>query len=107
MTRNAVRWRRRALAAMRDPWVLLSAGSGVVVAWAIGIPPALDVTTAAVMLASATGISIFVGSDGDAAGFDDHDDAAPRLRSGTRQAQLVAVLEGYLADLRKMHGSKL
>jgi hypothetical protein len=107
MTRHGATLRRRALAAVRDPWVLLSAGVGVGVAWALGIPPALDVATGAVMLASATGIGIFVGAGRDGGSLDDDDDAAPRLRSGTRQAQLVSALEGYLADLREMHRSRL
>jgi len=107
MTPNASRrLRRRTVAAMRDPWVLLSAAVGGGLAWAVGIPAALDVGTGVVMLASAAGISAFVGHD-DGLSSDEEDAPLLRLRSGTRQAQLVTALEGYLADLRKLHDTKL
>ena len=99
------RTRRRTATALRDPWVLLSAGLGGGAAWAVGIAPVLDVATAAVMLASAAAISVLTGRDQKSS--EDEDDPAPRLRPGTRQAELVAALEGYLSDLRTMNASDL
>lgn len=91
---------RRAADELRDPWVLLLAGLGGGLAWAIGIPALVALLIAVAMLAGA-------GTLGAVRNAGAPELEGPKLRSGTQQRQLVDALEGYLGDLRAMRHTKL
>jgi len=84
---------RRAAQTLRDPWGWMVAVIGGGAAWAVGLPVVGAGAVGVGMLAAATAVAAVVGSDAS---------DEPELRSGTRQRQLVATLDGYLDDLREL-----
>jgi hypothetical protein len=86
------------LASMRDPWVLLlSAFEGATV-WACGAPIPLAAATAAVTLGTAAAFT--------ALGTKHRTTPAP-LRAGTRQHELINLLDGHVRSLRALQNSAL
>jgi hypothetical protein len=96
MTHNG--FRTRMLASMRDPWVLLlSAFEGATV-WACGAPIPLAAATAAVTLGTAAAFT--------ALGTKYRTTPAP-LRAGTRQHELINLLDGHVRSLRALQNNAL
>jgi hypothetical protein len=93
----------RAGRALRDPWSLVVAGIGVGSAWAIGLPVGAVGLVGAGML----GVAAVVGGAvrGDGSGGDEPE--PPPLRPGTVQANLVATLQGYRADLDQLQQTQM
>ncbi len=83
---------------MRNPWALLLSTFGGALAWAFGTPVPLAVWTAGVMLATAAAVGVLTGSS---------DDAPARLRRGTRQEELVILLDGHVRSLRALQSKAL
>lgn len=94
----------RAARALRDPWSLVAAGIGAGSAWAIGLPVGAVGLVGAGMLGVAAVVGGAVRGDGQDASAEP--DAQP-LRPGTVQAQLVATLQGYRADLEQLQRARL
>ncbi len=93
---------RRAAQALRDPWSLVAVGVGAGAAWALALPIAGVAAVGIGML----GVAGVVGA---VSGKDKADDSRPEpdLRPGTKQFQLVATLESYLADLTHLQAGPL
>lgn len=83
---------------MRNPWALLLSAFGGALAWAFGTSVPLSVGTAGVMLATAAAVGAVTGSS---------DDAATPLRRGTRQEELVILLDGHVRSLRALQSKAL
>jgi hypothetical protein len=83
---------------MCNPWPLLLSSFGGALAWALGTPVPLSVGTAVVMLATAAAVGAFTGSS---------DDAPVQLRRGTRQQELVILLDGHVRSLRALQSKAL
>src|SRR4029078_9835499 len=83
---------------MCNPWALLLSTFGGALAWALGTPVPLSVGTAVVMLATAAAVGAFTGSS---------DDAPVQLRRGTRQQELVILLDGHVRSLRALQSKAL
>ena len=83
---------------MCNPWPLLLSSFGGALAWALGTPVPLSVGTAGVMLATAAAVGAFTGSS---------DDAPVQLRRGTRQQELVILLDGHVRSLRVLQSKAL
>jgi hypothetical protein len=94
----------RAGRALRDPWSLVVAGVGAGSAWAIGLPVGAVGLVGAGMLGVAAVVGGAVRGDGQEASAEPD---APPLRPGTVQAQLVATLQGYRADLEQLQRARL
>jgi hypothetical protein len=92
----------RAARALRDPWSLVVAGVGAGSAWAIGLPAGAIGLVGAGMLGVAAVVGGAVRADRD-----DTEPAPPPLRPGTMQANLVATLQGYRADLDQLSQARL
>ena len=95
---NSQSFAARLLAGVRDPWALLLAVFGGAVVWAFGTSVLVSGATAAAMLATAAGISALTRSA---------DEQAERLRAGTRQFALIALLDGHLRSLRALQTAAL
>jgi len=90
----------RAIRALQDPWTLLAAGVAGGATWAIGLPLAGAGLVAVGSLAAAGLIGAMVRSE----------QREPRerpLARGTEQAQLIATLDEYRANLRRLSGQQL
>jgi hypothetical protein len=90
----------RAIRALQDPWTLLTAGVAGGATWAIGLPLAGAGLVAVGSLAAAGLIGAMVRSE----------QREPRerpLARGTEQAQLIATLDEYRANLRRLSGQQL
>ena len=90
----------RATRALRDPWSLVVAGIGAGSAWAIGLPVGAGALVGVGMLGVAAVVAGAVRGGGD--GGESTEPAAPPLRPGTVQANLVATLQGYRSDLEHL-----
>jgi hypothetical protein len=93
----------RAARALRDPWSLVVAGVGAGSAWAIGLPVGAVGLVGAGML----GVAAVVGGAVRGDGGDTAESGLPPLRPGTVQANLVATLNGYRANLEQLQGTEL
>ncbi len=94
----------RAGRALKDPWSLVAAGVGAGSAWAIGLPVGAVGLVGAAML----GVAAVVGGVGRSdAPAENIEPAAPPLRPGTVQAQLVDGLRSYRVDLEHLQGGQL
>jgi hypothetical protein len=91
-------FRTRLLASMRDPWVLLLAAFEGATTWACGVPIPLGAATAAVTLGTA---AVFT-----ALGTKYRKTPAP-LRVGTRQQELIDLLDGHVRSLRELQNNAL
>ncbi|GAB7004892.1 hypothetical protein JCM18899A_23650 [Nocardioides sp. AN3] len=97
---------RRALASLREPWLLVTSAFGGGIAWAVGIPAAEAVGVTALMLAAGAAIGALRPGE-ETSDWDDDPTADIRLRPGTQQAALVAALEGYVDDLTRFRSGHL
>ena len=88
----------RLLTVGRDPWILLLAGFGGGAAWAFGLSIAVSAATAGAMFGAAVLVAAPTPSAKDRSG---------QLRPGTRQEQLIAVLDGHLRSLTRLHTARL
>ena len=95
----------RATRALRDPWSLVVAGIGAGSAWAIGLPVGAGALVGVGMLGVAAVVAGAVRGGGD--GGESTEPAAPPLRPGTVQANLVATLQGYRSDLEHLQQAQL
>ena len=88
------RFGARLLAGVRDPWALLLSTFGGGAVWAFGTSIPLSVGTAGVMLATAAMVGALTRS---------RDEPPARLRRGTRQQELIDLLDGHVRSLRALH----
>lgn len=83
---------------MCNPWALLLSTFGGALAWALGTAVPLSVGTAGVMLATAATVGALTSSS---------DERPTQLRRGTRQEELVTLLDGHVRSLRALHHKAL
>jgi len=83
---------------MCNPWALLLSVFGGGLAWAFGTPTPLAVCTAGAMLVTAVTVGSLTGSS---------HERPTQLRPGTRQDNLVILLDGHLRSLRALHRNAL
>lgn len=83
---------------VRNPWVVLLSGFGGGLAWAVGTSVPLSVGTAATMFATAVTVGALTGPS---------DERPGRLAPGTRQGELVVLLDGHVRSLRALHARAL
>ena len=83
----------RLSAGMRDPWALLLSVFGGGVVWAFGAPIPLCAATAGVMLGTAVLVGALTRW---------WDEPPARLRPGTRQHELINLLDGHVRSLRAL-----
>ena len=96
MTDN--RFRVRVLASMRDPWAMLLSTFGGAAAWAFGATISLSAATTVVMLGTAAAVGAFMRRR--------HETPA-QLRVGTRQQELINLLDGHVRSLRALQSKAL
>lgn len=84
--------------AMCNPWALLLSTFGGGLAWAVGSPMSLSLGTTAVMLVTAGTVRALTGPS---------DERPTRLRPGTRQQELVKLIDGHVRSLRALHSKAL
>ena len=81
-------------ASLRDPWALLLSVFGGGAVWAFGTSIPLSVGTAAVMLATAAVVGALTRP---------RDEPPALLQRGTRQHELIDLLDGHVHSLRALH----
>ena len=91
------RFGARLVAGVRDPWALLLSTVGGGMAWAFGASIPLSVGTAGAMLGTAAVVGALTRSGG----------RAPRLTAGTRQQELINLLDGHVRSLRALQTDAL
>jgi hypothetical protein len=88
----------RLLASVRDPWVSLLSTFGGGAVWAFGASIPLSVGTAGMMLGTAAVIGALTRS---------RDERSPQLKAGTRQYELINLLDGHVRSLRALQTDAL
>jgi hypothetical protein len=96
MTHNG--FRTRMLASMRDPWVLLLSAFEGATTWACGASLPLAAATAAVTLSTAAAFTA-LGTK--------YRTTPARLRVGTRQHELIDLLDGHVRSLQALQNNAL
>ena len=91
-------FRVRLLASMRNPWALLLSTFGGATAWAFGTTIPLAAATTVVMLGTAAAVGALTRTP--------HQTPAP-LRVGTRQHELINLLDGHVRSLRSVQRNRL
>jgi hypothetical protein len=91
-------FRTRLLVSMRDPWVLLWSIFDGAMTWACGVPIPLAAASAAVTLGTAAGFTS-LGTK--------YRKTPARPRVGTRQHELIDLLDGHVRSLRKLQNNAL
>lgn len=82
----------RLFTVVREPWTLLATGFGGGVVWAAGGPIAVAATVASVVYVCAVTVSVFADPPG----------SATDLRPGTRQHELIGLLDSHLCALQTL-----
>lgn len=77
--------------AVRNPWSVLVSAFGGGLAWALGSPPIVAIGAVGVMFATAVTVSAVTSAPGE---------RRLPLRPGTRQQELVTLLDGHVRSLR-------
>jgi hypothetical protein len=88
----------RAVASARNPWAWLLSVFGSGMAWAFGASLALAVATGVVMIGTAISVGALTRWRGE---------APEQLRPGTRQQELVVLLDGHVRSLRALQTASL
>ena len=96
MARNGFSARLRA--SMRDPWVLLWSIFDGGLTWACGVP---------IPLALASGVVMFTAAAVFTAAGTKYRKSPSALRAGTRQHELIGLLDGHLRSLRELQRKEL
>lgn len=94
----ASRLRARLLAAVSDPWAVLLSTFGGGAVWAFGASIPLSAATAGVMFGTAAVVSALTRSRGE---------PVPELKAGTRQQELINLLDGHVRSLRGLQTDAL
>jgi hypothetical protein len=85
------------VASARDPWAVLLSTFGGGTAWALGGSIPLSAGTAGVMLSTAAVVGAIARSR----------DESPQLKAGTRQQELIHLLDGHLRSMRALQTEAL
>jgi hypothetical protein len=91
-------FRTRLLVSTRDPWVLLWSIFDSAMTWACGVPIPLAAASAAVTLGTAA-VFTALGTK--------YRKTPARLRIGTRQHELIDLLDGHVRSLRELQNNAL
>jgi hypothetical protein len=92
------RLRARLLAAVSDPWTVLLSTFGGGAVWAFGASLPLSAATAGVMFGTAAVVGVLTRSRGE---------REPQLKAGTRQQELITLLDGHVRSLRDLQTDAL
>jgi hypothetical protein len=92
------RFGARLLASARDPWTLLLSTFGGGTVWAFGASIPLSLGTAGVMLSTAAVVGALTRPP---------DESSPQLKAGTRQHDLINLLDGHVRSLRALQTDAL
>lgn len=92
------RFRMRATAGARDPWVLLSTAFGGATAWGFGMSVPQSVGAAGAMFGAALVVSALTRP---------RDDTSALPRPGSRQRELINLLDGHVHSLRRLRNKPL
>jgi hypothetical protein len=90
-------WRLRIRPTITDPWTLLVCAGGGGLAWALSVPPAGAVAIGVGMLGAAGAVSVLREEGPIGRG-----PQADPLTTGTEQAALIASLDSYVGDLKRL-----
>lgn len=93
------RLRARLLAAVSDPWALLLSTFGGGAVWAFGASLPLSAATAGVMFGTAAVVGVLTRSR--------DEPVPPQLKAGTRQQELINLLDGHVRSLRGLQTDAL
>ena len=88
----------RMLASVRDPWAWLLSTFGGGTVWAFGASIPQSVCTAGVMFGTAAVVGALTRSP---------NESSPRLEAGTRQQELINLLDGHVRSLRALQTDAL
>jgi hypothetical protein len=92
------RLRARLLAAVSDPWAVLLSTFGGGAVWAFGASLPLSAATAGVMFGTAAVVGVLTRSRGE---------PVPQLKAGTRQQELINLLDGHVRSMRGLQTDAL